>query len=324
MKKKFFAFVSVGLMVAMLSGSATAWERGTHAFIADALKKSGGPYNIEEMYGAMAPDAFNYLFTEPGLSYRDYLYDQTHHSFMKVRNAVRWGYEKSSAYGFLSHNDTWGADSTAHRASRTLLPDEGYVITKAKMLNAWLMTYVPEYAALLGGYPDVAVEICHNIIEAAGDIVLARYDSSVGAKLEEIALLPKPHMQNLMVRAYAKDLSDFSALTSYPMSRVEAEQFIRAVETDFRMSCISYGYLLQQDEAVILANVIEQFKQLAQVYLLSVGLPVPDDPTLTALLQVAFQVADSLIADDYMNEIQATIHMVKKNMVKRSIVKKGR
>ena len=158
----------------------------------------------------------------------------------------------------------------------------------------------------------------------AGDIVLARYDSSVGAKLEEIALLPKPHMQNLMVRAYAKDLSDFSALTSYPMSRVEAEQFIRAVETDFRMSCISYGYLLQQDEAVILANVIEQFKQLAQVYLLSVGLPVPDDPTLTALLQVAFQVADSLIADDYMNEIQATIHMVKKNMVKRSIVKKGR
>ena len=57
MKKKFFAFVSVGLMVAMLSGSATAWERGTHAFIADALKKSGGPYNIEEMYGAMAPDA---------------------------------------------------------------------------------------------------------------------------------------------------------------------------------------------------------------------------------------------------------------------------
>jgi len=316
MKKKIFVVLSAGLVIALLSGSATAWERGTHAFIADALKKAGGPYNIEEMYGAMAPDAFNYLFADPGLAYKDYLYDQTHHYFMKVRNAVKWGYEKSSSNGFLSHNDIWGADSTAHIASRTLLPNEGYVITKATMLNGWLMANVPEYAALLGGYPDVALEICHNIVEAAGDIVLARYDASVGAKIVEIALRPKPNMQNLMVRAYAQGLSDFSNLTAYPISTVQAEQFIRIVETEFRTSCIAYGYLLQQDEAVILANVIDQFKQLAQAYLMAYGLPVPDDATLTALLQVSFQVADSLISGDYMNEILATIPMVKRNMVK--------
>jgi hypothetical protein len=96
------------------------------------------------------------MFTPPDVLYRDYLYDQTHHYFLKVQEAVKWGYEKSSSYGFLSHNDLWRADSTAHHAWRTLLPDEGYVITKAKILNDHLMLD-PNYAALLGGYPDVAL-----------------------------------------------------------------------------------------------------------------------------------------------------------------------
>ncbi len=317
MKKGLCLLLSIGIAAWVLAGPAGAWERGTHAYIADALKKAGGPYNIDEMYGSMAPDAFNYLFVSPGLAYRDFLYDQTHHSFMKVKDAVRWGYEKASADGFLSHNNVWGADSTAHIASLTLSPGEGYVITKANMLNGWLMSNVPPYAALLGGNQGIAVEICHNIIEAAGDIVLARHDASVGAKLMEIALRPKPHMQNLMVRAYAQDLADFSGLTPYPLTLVEAGNFIRVVEDEFRMSCISYGYLLQQDESVILENVIAQFKQLAQIYLTAYGLPVPDDATLTALLQVAFSVAFPMIESDYMSEIAATIAMVKKNLVKK-------
>ena len=305
------AAVSIGL-----AGAAAAWERGTHAYIADALKKANGPYNIDEMYGAMAPDVFNYLFTMPNILFRSYLYDQTHHQFLKVKDAVKWGYEKASAYGFLSHNNVWGADSTAHIASLTLLPNQGYAITKAELLHGWLMANVPGYAALLGSTPAIGVEICHNIIEAAGDIVLARHDASVGAKLMEIALRPKPHMQNLMVWAYAQGLSDDSGALGYPITLAQAEQLIRSEETNFRTTCIGYGYLLQQDESIILANVIEQFKELAVVYLAASGLPVPDEATLTALLQVSFQVALPLIQDDYMNEILATIDMVKRNMVK--------
>lgn len=318
MRKGFCLFLSVGFAAAVLSSPAAAWERGTHAFIADQLKKEGGAYNIDEMYGAMAPDAFNYMFVAPGAVFRDYLYDQTHHHFLKVRDAVRWGYEKSSAYGFLSHNNIWGADSTAHLASKTLLPGEGYIITKAKLLNGWLMTNIPAYAGLLGSYPEIALEICHNIVEAAGDIVLVRHDASVGAKLMEIAMRPNPHMQNLMVRAHAQGLMQFSLGTSCPLSHAQAEQFIRGEETNFRLSCISYGFLLQQDESVILANVIDQFKQLAQIYLTNFGIPVPDDTTLTALLQISFQVAIQLIEGDYMNEILATIAMVKRNMVKEA------
>jgi hypothetical protein len=316
MKKAICLLVALSLGMAVLAGAAMAWERGTHAFIADKLKKAGGPYNIDEMYGAMAPDVFNYLFTMPNVAFRDYLYDQTHHQFLKVKAAVKWGYEKSSAYGFLSHNNVWGADSTAHIASRTLLPGEGYVITKAKMLNNWLIANVPEYAALVNGAPAVGVDICHNVIEAAGDIVLARRGASVGAKLMEIALRPKPHMQNLMVRAYAQGLADSSNSLGYSITLAQAEQLIRSEEEDFRTSCISYGFLLQQDELVILDNVIAKFKQLAVLYLDLNGLPVPDDATLTLLLKTSFQVADSLIKDDYMKEIQATIAMVKRNMVK--------
>jgi hypothetical protein len=316
MKKAICLLAALSLGMAVLAGAAMAWERGTHAFIADKLKKAGGPYNIDEMYGSMAPDVFNYMFTPPNVLYRNYLYDQTHHQFLKVKNAVKWGYEKSSAYGFLSHNNVWGADSTAHIASRTLLPNEGYIITKAKMLNDWLISNVPGYADLIGTHLEVGVEICHNVIEAAGDIVLARGDASVGEKLMQIALRPKPHMQNLMVRAYAQGLSDASGSLGYPITFVQAEQLIRSEEEGFRTSCIAYGYLLQQDESIILANVIAQFKQLAQVYLELNGLPVPPEADLEPLLQVSFQVADGLIKDDYMKEIQATIAMVKRNMVK--------
>lgn len=316
MKKRVSVFVSLGLLLAIISVSATAWERGTHAFIADKLKKANGPYNIEEMYGAMAPDAFNYLFTAPYILYRDYLYDQTHHYFLKVQYAVKYGYEKASSYGFISHNNLWGADSTAHNASLTLLPDEGYVITKAKMLDEYLKSVSTDYYNLFKDYPAVALEVCHNIIEAAGDIVLVRYDHSLGAKIMQIAARPKTNMQNLMVRAYAKGLSDFSQTTAAPLTPAEAEQFIRATENEFRTSCIAYGWLLQQDEATILENVMAQFKQLATAYFTALGLPVPDDTLLAALLQGAFQAAIGLIENDYMPEIMATIEMLKKGMVK--------
>jgi len=316
MRKRMFSVLVVALVVTALAGSSLGWERGTHAFIADYLKKAGGPYNIDEIYGAMAPDVFNYMFLPPNILFRDYLYDQTHHHFMKVRDAVKWGYEKSSAYGFLSHNNIWGADSTAHIASRTLLPGEGYVITKAAVLNSILLG-IPEYAALLGGANQpIALEICHNIVEAAGDIVLARFDSSVGANLMEIASRPKPHMQNLMVTAYSQGLSDASASLGFPLSLAEAEQLIRNEEQNFRDSCVAYGFLLQQDESVILEGIIQQFKQLAQVYLVANGIPVPPDPMLEALLGASFSGAITIIEGDYMNEIMATIAMVEENMVK--------
>ncbi|RPJ01054.1 MAG: hypothetical protein EHM31_06725 [Candidatus Aminicenantes bacterium] len=315
--KKCLCLLAAALVgLTLLSGITGAWERGTHAYIADALKKAGGPYNIDEMYGSMAPDVFNYMFSPPYVLFRNYLYDQTHHQFSLVRDAVKWGYEKSSAYGFLSHNNTWGADSTAHRASLTLLPGEGYIITKATMLNAMLLAD-PMYAALVAGNPDVGIEICHNVIEAVGDIVLARHDRTVGAKLIEIALRPQPHMQNLMVRAYASGLAMNSDSLGFHLSLADAESLIRNQELGFRTMCIGYGYLLQGEEAALVANVKAQFLELAKVFLALNGLDVPPDNVIMGLLDASFLVAEQLIQFDYMNEVEATIAMVKRNMVKK-------
>ena len=220
------------------------------------------------------------------------------------------GPEKDAAVGFASHNNVWGADMTAHTRSLTLDPTEGYIITKAKILNAFLMTD-PGYAALLGGFPDVALEICHDIVEAGGDVILKNYDPTIGAKLMAIGSKPKPEIRDLLVKAYAHDLSEFSKTTPAPMSNKDAKEFILDAENNFRMGIIGYGYLLEGDEATLIANIVDQFKNLAGVFLTAYGIPVPDDPTLTALITNALGLGIALCQGDYMTEVLATADFVR-------------
>ncbi len=305
MKKAISGMLGAVIAVFGLSNSGLCWEKGTHAYIADLINKDWGQNKVEALYGAMAPDAFNYLLALPGLAYRDFLYHATHYEFQKVADAVRFGYEKPGAAGFISHNNEWGADMTAHTGSLTLDPGEGYVITKAKMLNAILMND-PGYAALLGGAPDVALEICHNMVEAAGDVILKRYDPELGGKLVAMAERPRINVQNLMVRAYAQDLADFSQSTPSPINLDEARGLIVQAESEFRIGAVGYGYLLQGDEEILVANIIDQFKGLAAAFLAIYGLPVPDDATLTALISGGLGAALQLCGGDYMAEVHAT------------------
>ena len=315
MKKVMIGFFGVLMLGLVLAPSVFGWERGTHAFIAELIKKGGGPKTVEAMYGATAPDVFNYMFTEPGYFYRDFLYDQTHFHAMKVWNVARFGAERSAAMGFVSHNNSWGADMTAHTRSLTLLPNEGYVITKAKLLNSLLMKD-PGYAALVGSVPDMALEICHDIVEAAGDIILKHVDSSVGRRLVELARMPRPEAADLLVRAYADNLADFSQTTSAPMNRKKAERFIRAAEADFRSGVIAYGHLLEGDDETLIANIIEMYKSLAASFLGSYGIPVPDDATLGALISSALDLSFQICQGDYMTEVLATAEMVKRELRK--------
>lgn len=101
--------VSVGL----LFSEAFPWGWAVHSYIDDHLGMNRGLNNINEMYGGMAPDVFNYMF-----SYLPFLSDQTHgnyqngdSSFMKLWNDAKRGLQKSLAYGFVSHNDLWGQTS---------------------------------------------------------------------------------------------------------------------------------------------------------------------------------------------------------------------
>ncbi len=316
MKKAMIGFLGVLMLGLVLAPSVFGWERGTHAFIAELIRKGGGPKTVEAMYGATVPDVFNYMFTEPGYFYRDFLYDQTHFQAMKVWNAVKSSAEKDAAKGFVSHNNVWGADMTAHTRSLTLDPNEGYIITKAKLLNSILMDD-PNYAALVGSVPDMALEICHDIVEAAGDIILKHADSSVGRRLVELARMPRPEASELLVRAYADDLADFSQTTPAPMNKEKAKRFIQAAETDFRSGVIAYGQLLEGDDETLIANIVEMYKALAASFLGSYGIPVPDDATLGALITAALDVSLQICQGDYMIEVLATAEMVKREIKKR-------
>ena len=110
------------------ASQAFAWGSATHAYICDHLGARGPVRNLNEMYGGMAPDVFNYLFTDKTLM--ETLYGATHYSnFLDVWKNSRTPIGKALALGFISHNGLWGADSTAHGVPYNN-PD-GYVIGKA-------------------------------------------------------------------------------------------------------------------------------------------------------------------------------------------------
>src|SRR5512139_3979545 len=99
------------------SSEAFPWGFATHAYIDDHLGKTDTQNNLNEIYGGVMPDLFNTLFDYP--EYLEFLPVQTHLKSMKVWKASRGKVEKSLAFGFVSHNDRWGADFTAHHTCLT-------------------------------------------------------------------------------------------------------------------------------------------------------------------------------------------------------------
>jgi len=311
MKKAIWGMAIAAVIVMSVSAAAFAWDKGTHAYIADLVLRRAGAQNIAEMYGATVPDAFNTMFAPPSIAYQGWLYAETHFDFMKIWNAAKTENERSAAAGFLTHNNVWGADVTAHAASLTLDPGEGYVVTKAKLLHSLLLSD-PGYAALFGSEDvyDVAIEICHNLVEAAGDVIIKRNDPDLGKKLASVASRPKVNFQKLMAAAYGDELSLFSLTTPFPMTPDEAAGFIAQAESDYRTGIIGYGYLLQGDEATLVENIVNGYVALAGAFLAAYGLPSPPQEMLVQLVSGGIALAIDICSADYMTEVNATVDYV--------------
>jgi hypothetical protein len=327
MKKMIAAVIVVALGTAVFVVPALSWEKGTHLYFADKLKRQGGmnPMNQDEMYGAMTPDIFNYVFDLPADVYA-YLYDQTHHYYYNMWKAVKRGYEKPLAFGFVSHNDTWGADSTAHHRPLTVPadPGDGYIIMKAKILASMI-----DWEALEDkiGMPvsipvEVRLELCHNIVEAAGDIVLKRYYPKLGKNLVAAGSRSDKRFKNLFLKAYLPGL-----MTTFGMAEDAAKALLLNGESAFRTyQVIMYGVLLQQDEATVVAGIADQFNDLVSGYLASKGITVPPDTDLTADILAALQGAIYICQSDYMLEVDATVNYLRAEMKRRKFwasTKKG-
>lgn len=317
MKKVIGSAFLAFLVLAVSAPSAFAWGSATHAYMGSLMKDPSTTTGLDFIYCSMAPDIFNYMFDQP--TYLAYLQDQTHHQFMKVWNARRLAQERPEATGFVAHNDTWGEDSTAHHASRTLLPNEGYIITKAKALHEYLWANSPDYQGLsaLGVTYDTYIELCHEMVEAAGDIFIAQVQPRIGQIIVKSALRPAKDLQNLLVRAYRDDFVLFAASVSLPLTSAQAEALIRQAEQAFRQSMVAYGTLLEQDETTMISLMAENYNGMLGSYMAALGITLPPGTDMTPLIEAAINAGLSLISSDYKREVLATKNLVQARLAAR-------
>jgi len=311
--KKFLPLVLLGLVFLLFSTSMVfSWGSATHAYIADHIGKFLPLMNANEMYGIMAPDIFNYVFTlnsDQMAAIQYYTHGKPgREGFMKVwREASWWGYQRNLAYGYVAHNDVWGIDYTAHWASRTLNPAEGYVITKARELLAFSIpingSNVPfSYILSQAGLSDLSaqLELAHNLVETAGDIILAQADRLIGEKMIGAALARSNDFPDLLVRAMGTGWRDM----------------IYAAEKEFRKSMVLYGGALIQGQETAIRNMSDQMAQLGVEYVKAITkgqVIIPLDQA-KQLAEAGIRASVAICAGDYMKEVGATIEFVKNNL----------
>jgi hypothetical protein len=331
MKKKGtkMATVTLGLiylLLIMMPAVAFSWGDATHVYISDKLKARFGLNHINERWGSLGPDIFNFIF-DPTLC-PTWLADETHgrvvDSFMNVWNAASTISEKALAYGFVTHNEAWGADYTAHISGLTFGDGVGYINAKAMILldtpldptQPYDPVLNPKFAEVFAGIGMTSEQqliIAHVVAEYAIDIMLKNdVDHFIGRKLRLAARYRSPKFPALLVEAYAADYVANCPGMDYPT----AAYIITSAEAEYRSGMISYGRAISQPESIAVQLIAEQIVALAPGFL---GGPLPI-PEADAVELVIVAIYDSMtICDDYMTEINATIDFVDENLITHGI-----
>jgi hypothetical protein len=351
MRKTIFSGLTVGLAILFVTTTAYPWNYATHAYIAGKIGKALPLANFNEMYGAMAPDLFNFEFSlmtdlalrrfthgiPPDAAYY-FPYPAPNQDFMQVWNLAGWGLKRSTAYGYISHNDAWGDDFVAHwRAFPTADPTPptpipfpiympegyslqppGYVICLAATLDAGLA--IEGIWTAMGFETDYATRLmfCHNIIEYAGDLALKRHDPLIGRNLILACALRTPEFRSLLKAAFPN---------AY-------DSMIDAGEPEYRKMLMQYGLILLMPEQRAINMLAEQLADLAIDYLIFLGFPPemvePMKPqlvefgigALTASIDIC-EHADSYLGDSfpsYMQELnQVAIPWVKAQLLAHGV-----
>ena len=298
------------IIVALVLASSTAfsWGIATHAYINDQLNKKQDYMNLQEIYGGMAPDLFNYLFASP---HRIDHYNLAHYQFMNVWDEARTRRSKALAFGFVSHNNLWGADSTAHHAGRTVGKNEGYVIAKA----AELANNLP-FPVHLGIPADLAGELYHILVETGVDLLVKRSDPVVGQKMINAALVRSRGFPYLLAKTYADELSVY-----YGNSRKEAAAAIKTAESEFRRTVILYGYALLQDEETAIQLVAEQLAETAERYFKVADISPPPREQLEMLIVHYIRAAMNICGQQnrHAAEIKATQELIEEQLTMHGV-----
>jgi hypothetical protein len=311
MKKSTVMFGVLFLSILLSASTACPWGWAVHTYIDEQFATKWQLRNANQLYGGLAPDLFNFRFDAP--TYQDYLFEQTHYNFLRVWEAARSKPGRALAFGFVSHNEEWGIDSTAHRAGLTFgqvgtIPGRpeagGYVIAKAYEL-LYVLNQIPQFAALQLPEP-AALTVAHELVERGVDLLMKNLDPMIGAKMAAAALPPNPNFPLLMEKAYARDLA-----STFGISNREAVKFLTSSERQFRQTMVLYGQVLMQDDVTAVMLMSEQLEDMAKAFLAAVGLPpLPDGVDIKPLLQYGIVQAMVLCASTFAVEVAATAEFV--------------
>jgi hypothetical protein len=180
------------------------------------------------------------------------------------------------------------------------------------------MMTIPEYAAL-GLTEAQSIEICHNLVETAGELIIAAASPGVGRLMEASAMRPADPLQRLLVRAWSPGLVADAGLTPE-----QAAALIVGWETWFRERVYSFGILLQQPAPVPFQGVVADFAALAEAYLASFGIILPAGTDLTPLIAAGIGQGMALCAGDYLDEVNATVRYTGAQLRRHRALQKGR
>jgi hypothetical protein len=242
---------------------------------------------------------------------------------LKVWNAASTTSEKALAYGFLTHNEVWGADTTAHISGLAFGQDVGYINAKAMvLLETSLNPAVPhnpdlnptfgEIFCSIGMNQEQQLIVAHVIAEYAIDIMLKNdVDRFIGQKVRFAAHFRSPEFPGLLVKALAADYSARCFGNNFDT----AAYIITSAEEEYRNGMISYGLAISRPEPIAVKLIAEQIVALAPGFLdPTQSLP----PNAVDLVKAAIY-ASMEICNDYLAEINATIDFVESNLVTNGI-----
>jgi hypothetical protein len=302
--KKIFCYAFLLILIFSFPEKGLAWGSATHAYIAKEL--GVGITDPLMLYGAAAPDFF-YDFGSP---FHSYLFNQTHHNITNIRTKSRKMDMDIFAFGFISHNEKWGADYTAHIRGRTT--KKGYVITKSSLLAPKLLFHLQE-ALDDAGVPNsfflawsLSDTLAHQLVETAIDLQIKLHECpSIGLEFLNSVQSAPDTISAPFAETYSHGLSKHFKLT-----KEDATQIITEAEHEFRQLMVRYGEILSQEDSIALHEISEEGAVLVNGFLKNMtGKDVLIHPEV---MQEFLNLASREVEADYAQEISATISYLKK------------
>jgi hypothetical protein len=313
-KIKFFSFL---ILLSFFPNDVFAWGSAAHAYIVKNICQVEPDALL--IYGSIVPDFFN---IEIDSTYYSYITKITHYNLEKVKNESRKKRMYSFALGYISHNERWGADLTAHKKARTIHKRKGYILEKEDVLKPLITLELGEYFRSKGFSNPfilaniISSSITHLLLEFAVDLkIKTSEDSSLGNDLVYSAINRDDSVSDMLVLAYGNSLSK-----RFKISKEEAISIIRGAEEDFRDFIVQYGVILGQDMDIAITQLSEEIAQFMNDYLDSdsSGRYFIEPQIIRRFIMYAI----NQVNDDYLKEISETIKYLKKFKEIKNLCKK--